>query len=318
MFSKLLRARSTAMLLGFAVIAGLMVVSVGTVQAVVQDEAELQEQEEKREAERRARAERGEWRQLLEQRLAAAKELASEARWRGSREAMRALASAGRLGQSGRMARAPRVELRSGGWFGSGTADRVLAMAEELELSEQQQDSIRSARRDYRRAEIERDAQIEVLDLDLDELLEDRHAADLNAVEDLMMQRAQLRVQDEMARMRLGRQVWNTLTPEQQDEFEESRGNVFMLRRDGSNVLFHRDGSADAWDYDLGRVFEGLRLEEFDIADFDFGDMKLELHSEDGEPFIWRYHLDGDHDDDDEDGDDDGEEGSTAGTAIGI
>ena len=82
---------------------------------------------------------------------------------------MRALASAGRLGQSGRMARAPRVELRSGGWFGSGTADRVLAMAEELELSEQQQDSIRSARRDYRRAEIERDAQIEVLDLDLDE-----------------------------------------------------------------------------------------------------------------------------------------------------
>jgi Spy/CpxP family protein refolding chaperone len=314
MLSKLLRARSTALLLGFAVIAGLMVASVGTVHAVgTQDEAELQELQEKKEAEQRARAERGEWRQILEKRLAAAKELAGQAHWRGSREAIRALAEAGRIGQEGRLYRSPRVELRSGGWFGSGTADRALAMAEELELTEQQQDSIRSARRDYRRAEIERDAQIEVLDLDLDELMEDRHSADLNAVEDLMMQRASLRVQGEMARMRLGRQVWDTLTPEQQDEFQESRGNIFMLRGDRPSMLFRRDGSADAWEHDIEGILEGLSFGEMD-----FGDMKFELHSEDGEPFIWRYHLDRDHDDDDGDGDDDGEEKSTAGTAIGI
>ena len=70
----------------------------------------------------------------------------------------------------------------------------------------------------------------------------------------------------------------------------------------------------------LGIAGDGdLHLEEFDFGDLDFGDMKFELHSEDGEPFIWRYHLDREHGDEDEDEDEDGDEGDTAaGIAIGL
>ncbi|NKB88216.1 MAG: hypothetical protein GKS06_08355 [Acidobacteria bacterium] len=310
MLLKLLRGRGAAVLFGLAAVAGLMVASVETVHAVVGQEQT--EDEQKVEKERRAR---GEWRELLEKRLASAKALAGTARLRSSLGTMRALEGMRALGQAqGRIARAPRIELRSGRYFGGGAADRILAMGEELELTDQQRDSIRQARRAHRRAEIERDAEVEVIDLDLDELMEDRSTADLNAVEGLMMQRATLRVQAEIAEMRLGRQVMDSLTPEQKELFEESRGNMFMLRGDGPSVLFRRDGSADAWGHELNEVFEGLHLGEF--GDFDFGDMTFDLHTEDGEPFVWRFHGE-EHEGHDED-DDDGDKESTAGTAIGL
>ena len=144
---------------------------------------------------------------LMESKLHSAKQ-ALAAHERGAQDRLR-------LVRDLQHARVPRVEFRGlRGSFGGSMADRVLAMAEEIELTEEQEAQIRGARRDQRRAEIERVAQIDVVDLDLDELLEDHHTADLDAVEELMQRRASLRVQAQIADMRASQDVWNSLTSE--------------------------------------------------------------------------------------------------------
>ena len=104
-------------------------------------------------------------------------------------------------------------------------------MAEELELSEQQEDEIREVRRQHRRASIEREAAIEVAGLDLEELMEDPHIADLAAVEQQMQAMSELRVEGRVADLRLTQQVWGVLTVEQRDQIQDQRHNIFMFAR---------------------------------------------------------------------------------------
>ncbi len=185
------------------------------------------------------------------------------------------------------------------------SADRVLAMSEQLELTDAQEEQIREARRDHRRAQIEREAQIELAGLDLREMMEDLDAADLNAIESAMQRRAELRVQDQMANLRLSRQVRDILTEEQREMLPSSRRNVFMLRGDGPHALMQDHEvvleALDGWNWDG----------DFDF-DFDFDDHVFELHGEDAGPMIYRYHL---QQQEEKEGDDD--EVGTEGTAVG-
>ncbi len=307
--SKFFHSRLAIAAAASAAVLALMVVSVGTVQAVVVQEQEEADETKRSEAERRA---------VIESRLHRAKEALH-----GARE----LGALGRLRMVQELrdrSRAPMVELRrlrSG--FGGGMADRVLAMGEEIGLTEQQEEQIRDARRAQRRAEIERDAQIEVLDLDLDELLEDRHSADLAAVEGLMQRRAALRVQGQVADMRASQDVWNSLTAEQQEKMDSNRH--FLYRRggdrphslffdgEGPNVVFD-GGDFEFGDMELGRVFDELRLEG--LQGLKGLEGLLELQSEDGAPFIWRFERKSD--DDVHEDHEKKEKATTEGTAVGV
>lgn len=126
------------------------------------------------------------------------------------------------------------------------SAERVLAHAEDLELSEDQQDRIRSIRRQHRRDEISRNAAIEVAELDLDELMQDAERADLDAVEAQMMEIARLRVEGRIADLRVRRQVEETLTAEQIEQLDESSvGGVFRLREGGPASFWLREHDHD-------------------------------------------------------------------------
>lgn len=293
----------------------MMAMSVGTVQAVMtQDQQETEEAQQS--AEELRLAKKLEYRARAESKLHVAKQALHAARERGAQERLRVVQ------ELRERARSPRVEVRGlrTRWGGS-TADRVLAMGEEIELTEQQEAQIRDSRRDQRRAEIERDAQIEVIDLDLDELLENRHTADLGAVEELMQRRASLRVQGQVADMRASQEVWNALTGEQQEKLEAKRHGIYMLRGDRPHSFFF-DGEGSDFTFDGG---------DFEFGEMEFGDFFNELHlgleglegldgvfelkSDDGEPWVWRFKSKK------EDADEEGEEqenGSTEGTAVGI
>lgn len=309
--SKFFQSRLACATAASVAVVALMAVSVGTVQAVVaqdQQESEKAKQSE----EELARAKALENRALVESKLEYAKQALHVARERGAQERLRLVQE---LRQH---ARAPRVEIRSlRRGFGGSTAERVLAMAEEIELTEQQEAQIRDARRAQRRAQIERDAQIEVLDLDLDELLEDRHTADLDAVEEMMQRRASLRVQGQVADMRASQEVWNALTAEQQAKLEDSSHGVFMMRGDRPHSLYFDgagpdfafgDGTFDFGELEFGSFFNELHLEGLDGL--------FELKSEDGAPFIWRFER---KSDDNGDGAKKKKaKASTEGTSIGV
>lgn len=312
MLSKFFQSRLAVAAAASVAVVALMAVSVGTVQAVVaQDQQETEDA--KRSEEQLRRASILQLHTLMESKLHSAKQ-ALAARERGAQVRLH-------LVRELQHARVPRVEFRGmHGSFGGSMADRVLAMAEEIELTEEQEARIRGARRDQRRAEIERDAQIDVVDLDLDELLEDRHTADLDAVEELMQRRASLRVQAQIADMRASQDVWNSLTSEQREKLEKDRHGVFMLRRNSPRSLYF-DGHGMDFALD-GREFE---FSDFDLGAFNFGKFFTERHlealeglfelkSDDGAPFILRF---GRHSDDDKDGEDK-DKGTTEGAAIGI
>ncbi|HJO03638.1 MAG TPA: Spy/CpxP family protein refolding chaperone [Acidobacteriota bacterium] len=233
-----IRSRAVVALVGLCTVVGLMAVSVGAVQAgAAQTEQEAEEAAEAARAghaytehlhkavqHARQAAEAG--RSRLAEHLAQAR-----ARWA---EAGRHRAGAVRRAlQDGptRMRGGPRIAMRHRGPGGGGTAERVLRMAEELELSEQQEDEIREVRRQHRRASIEREAAIEVAGLDLEELMEDPHIADLAAVEQQMQAMSELRVEGRVADLRLTQQVWGVLTVEQRDQIQDQRHNIFMFAR---------------------------------------------------------------------------------------
>jgi Spy/CpxP family protein refolding chaperone len=311
MLLKFLRARAGAAIAGAVAVVVLMAMSVGTVHAIVTQDQTQEEAETAAEALVKETKEL-QWsrgagaKARFESRLERARELADRARAWG----MNARAG-GMQEMRGRIDRAPRMEIRGlRSVFGGSTAERALAMADELELTEQQQEQIRAARHASRRSEIERDAQIDMVDLDLDELLEDRHSADLDAVADLMQQRAALRVEGEIAGMRLSRQVWNLLTVDQQTKLDENRGGVFRLRGDGPNALFLRNGET-TWDFDLGEVFDELHLD-----DLHFEGGTFEWESGDDAPNVWRHRVEPD-DEDDDDGDDGDRKAGTTGAAVG-
>lgn len=148
---------------------------------------------------------------------------------------------AGRLQDGIRGALAPWAPgmMRSGGM----SAERILAHADELELTDEQTERVRSAQRQDRRAAIERDAAIEVAELDLQELLADEPAADLSAVEAKMMDIARMRVQARMAELQLRRELEGILTAEQSDKLEDLGPHMFFRARSGGpSFLFRRDG----------------------------------------------------------------------------
>ncbi len=125
-------------------------------------------------------------------------------------------------------------ELRTvGTWriHGGGLAGRALSNAEELELTEAQQQSIREAQRDHRRNDIRRDADIEIAELELDEMME-ADALDLDAIDAHMRQIANLQVDERMGNLRMDGTVRDLLTVEQLDQLEEmSPRSFFQLYR---------------------------------------------------------------------------------------
>lgn len=116
-----------------------------------------------------------------------------------------------------------RPAIRLGNYFdyrSSGIAGRVLANSEELELTDPQQETIRDVQRSHRRDEIRRDADIEIAELELEEMME-VEILDLNAIESHMRQVANLQVDERMANLRLDGAVRDLLTPEQIDKLGE-------------------------------------------------------------------------------------------------
>ena len=121
-------------------------------------------------------------------------------------------------------------ELRTvGSWGirGGSLAGRALASAEELELTDAQQQSIREAQRDHRRNDIRRDADIEIAELELEEMME-ADTLDLGAVETHMRQIANLQVDERMADLRIDGTVRGLLTVEQLDELDEMSPRAFF------------------------------------------------------------------------------------------
>lgn len=146
---------------------------------------------------------------------------------------------AAKAAQEGRIrVRTPRGVVRSFG-LGGNSAERVLAQAEELELTGAQQQAIRTAQKQHRREGIEREAAIDLARLDLDELMEaGDDSLDLAAVEAKLLEISRLEVQDRVAGLRLRQRVRETLTAEQREQLAEM-GDVFVL---GDGAFGWRDG----------------------------------------------------------------------------
>lgn len=132
----------------------------------------------------------------------------------------------------------PAITLRGDLWGSRRLARRALDHGDELGLTEEQETRIRDAMRAFRRDEIRRDADIEVAELELGELLEDA-TADLDEVEASMRDLASLRVDARIAELRHERAVEELLTAEQLDELEEMSPFPAFLR--GFGVRHHRD-----------------------------------------------------------------------------
>ena len=97
---------------------------------------------------------------------------------------------------------------------------RILAHAEELELTEVQEDQIRTLQRDSRRQQIRRDADREIAEMDLEEMM-DSDTGDLDVVEQKMREIANLEVDARIDGLRVERSIMAVLTPEQRDQLDE-------------------------------------------------------------------------------------------------
>jgi len=167
--------------------------------------------------------------------------------------------------------RAPRVEILRDGfkWRGRDSVDAVLAQSEELELSDEQQTRIRDAQRAARRAEIARDADIEVAELDLEDLMEDQYTADLDAVEAKMREVANLRVSGRLAELRLRRDVHTILTPEQREKLEDD-DNVWYFRSGDGPAAF-MFGDDDGFFFEPHEMLKSFRFDgDFPLGVFKF------------------------------------------------
>ena len=98
----------------------------------------------------------------------------------------------------------------------------VLDYADDLGLSDEQIEQIRGMQRDFRRASIQRRADIEVAEMDL-ETLYDADPLDLTAIRAQLEGVAQMRVDGEIGGLQLRQDVRQILTPEQLDDYEEMR-----------------------------------------------------------------------------------------------
>lgn len=102
--------------------------------------------------------------------------------------------------------------------------EQVLDHAEDLGLTDDQGEQIRAAQRAGRRDGIERRADTEVAELDL-EALSEVDEPDLAAVRAKLEELAMLQVDTQMASLSLRQEVRQILTPTQLEEWEDMRGN---------------------------------------------------------------------------------------------
>jgi len=100
--------------------------------------------------------------------------------------------------------------------------ETVVDFAEELELTDDQVDQIRDAQRATRRAAIERNADIEVGEMDLEALYE-ADTPDLTAIRAKLEELAMLGVDRQMAGINLREQVRGLLTQAQREHIEDLR-----------------------------------------------------------------------------------------------
>lgn len=162
-------------------------------------------------------------RELVEYNAQQAGDVQSRAAERAEREyaeAMRrAMASAEQAMQRARGFSTMRI--RSGcDVFG----DTVLDYAGDLGLSDEQQDAIREAQRATRREAIERNADIEVGEMDLEALYENDEP-DLAAIRAKLQELAMLGVDNQVAGLQLRQQVRDILTTEQRQQLDDLRGD---------------------------------------------------------------------------------------------
>ncbi len=123
------------------------------------------------------------------------------------------------------LAQAGQIRVSPGGAWrvrsSASAVSRVLAHAEDIGLTEdQEEDQIRELQRGVRREQIRRDADLEIAEMDLEEMM-DNNGANLDVIEQKMREVANLGVDARMAGMRLERDVMALLTPEQRDDLEE-------------------------------------------------------------------------------------------------
>lgn len=99
-------------------------------------------------------------------------------------------------------------------------ADAMLDVAEELELTDTQVETIRDAERQSRRDAIGRNADIQVAEMDLDDLY-GADEPDLAAIEAKLREISELEIAAEMSGLQLRQQLRGVLTPEQRTEFDD-------------------------------------------------------------------------------------------------
>lgn len=141
-----------------------------------------------------------------------------EAMRRAAEISRRAAETAGRAMQRAGGAYQYRVVTQVGGC--NLFAERVLDVAEDLDLSDDQVERIRTAQRASRRAGIGRNADTEVAEMDLEALYE-ADELDLSAIRAKLEELAALQVDSQMAGLNLRQQVRGVLTPEQRTQFEQ-------------------------------------------------------------------------------------------------
>lgn len=111
-----------------------------------------------------------------------------------------------------------------------GMASRALANAEEIGLTAEQEEQIRGLQRENRRAQIRRNADTQIAEMDLEEMMS-ADTSDLDTIEQMMREIANYQVDERMARLRLDRSAKAILTATQLDELEEmSPERVFIER----------------------------------------------------------------------------------------
>jgi len=103
-------------------------------------------------------------------------------------------------------------------------AEQVLDHAEELGITDDQAEQIRAAQRAGRRDGIERRADTEVAEIDL-EVLYEADGPDLAAVRAKLEELAMLQVDRQMARLSLRREVRQILTATQLEDWDDMRGD---------------------------------------------------------------------------------------------
>jgi len=186
------------------------------------------------EASRHARREREQQARRVQEELARLEAQAAEVRARSARQAEEVRLRSRQAAERARemAARAAEQARRGVVYSASGSigsyafvgcedlAEEVLEDAEELDLTEQQTREIRDRWRSFRRDRIDRRADLEIADMDLEDLRR-AEPMDLNAVEAKLREIADLQVQSSIASLRLRQQVLDLLTPEQRDRLDE-------------------------------------------------------------------------------------------------